>query len=600
MRDETSPLPLHLQVPLSQWNFPTAVAHFGVGVASAHSTEGLHRLRALAPNSWHELVYNWTAELRPGRRISLKALLSSRFASKAMPRHAHDYERVCRYRRAARRLVERFGRRGLAWFTEERLEAYRQELVDEGLSASTAARTVSYLRVTLREWCNRERVRPKVSRVPPSGPSSRLGDRAVRRFASPFVIARLLPQLTSEQRAMVALAAGGLLQSEFLALRREDIWAEARAVHVRTGGIRGRPGVACDRVEYLPSWAWELIARSLPSLGTRGGLLFPPRGGGDQPRASAARGLRRVCDRVLGEGGGITFSQIRDLGREVLRRAGAPRLAVRQTWTRADFGRRGPPWLPEVKAVMGSWTDLCAPPASLAGSGRVPRRAPPGCRPTDSEIGAANQGRRPQTLPASCRPLSPSEVEASTESAMAEVTAVKARLVPRRAQRPRGGPTKGRARPSRANRSALRRDPAPVAAEDSRALVRPRSTGSSSPVPESQEPAAPSAGPPNQLSASDKQEIADLVVRALATRERAERARQGGGPVTMAQLRREIVGAMRRRGDERLEDFLAGAAVGAGGTWAANNQEKVAELLGELGVGLEGTEPGLTGMSILP
>ena len=137
-------LALREQEVLNHWTSESASEKFGPGVASAASTEGLHALRAAYPETWHRLVYRWTPKLRSDRRVKLDELLASRFCGRAMPRHAGDYERVCRYRRAARRLVERFKSRGLAWFTDQWLEAYREELVAEGCAASTASRTVSY------------------------------------------------------------------------------------------------------------------------------------------------------------------------------------------------------------------------------------------------------------------------------------------------------------------------------------------------------------------------------------------------------------------------------------------------------------------------
>ena len=568
-------LALREQEGLNHWTSESASEQFGPGVASAASTEGLHALRAAYPETWHRLVYTWTPELRFDRRVKLSELLASRFCARAMPRHAGDYERVCRYRRAARRLVERFGNHGLAWFTDERLEAYRAELVTGGGAASTASRTVSYLRVVLREWCRWQRARPKVA-AKPAGPRRRAGGRAVRRYAAPLTIARLLPALSVEQRAMVALAAGGLLQSEFLALRVEDIWREHGALHVRAGGIRGRPGVACDRVEYLPGWAWDLLTASFDAVGPRRGLLFPPRGGGDVPRASAARGLRRMCDRTLGEGNGVTFAQIRDLAREVLRRAGAPRAAVRQTWTRSDFGRRGPPWMSGVKGLMQSWTELCAPPVALASTGRVPRRAPAGCGVLEAEVSPGGGQFVRVPLPESCRTMSPAEVEAPTGAPLASLRSPR-RPPPRAAvagpaQRVSGAQVGGRPADRRKVTAG-----ASASKADSRNARWHRVAG---------EP-APTLSQHPLLATADLDRIADRVAKVLRRSDGTANSSPPAGVLTVARLRQELAVAMRRRADERAEDLIAGALAGAGGTWAASNPEKVGEVLQQLGLGVE-------------
>ena len=561
-----------LRYALSNWTAEEAAEHFGEGVRNPSRTEGLHALRGMFPETWHLLVRTWTSKLSRARKVPVRALLTTDFSEPAMPRHADDYERACRYRRCARRLIESVGQRPLAWFHEERLEELRVELVDTGCSASVAARTVSYLRVLLRRWCRWHRKAPKVE-TNPAGPRRRIGSRQRRKVAGPQQIARLLPALKRELRAMVALAGGGLLQSEILALRHEDILIEHRAVCVHSGGIRGRGGEPCDRVEYLPAWAWELLLASMPRVGRGMGLLFPPRGGGDTPRKSAARSLRRACDGAVGKSNGVTFAEIRNLWQAVVRQAGLPRAAIRQTWRRSDFGRRGAPWMQDLRELMGCWVELCQPPVDLA-MARATRRSPKECGPLDSErsFGVARPATAP--LPSSCR-VAEFRRPAPVAAVAAEVGAGQGRAERRTTARAVVGvPAVGRTSGARATGLVNHRGPErPWAQREVAPRLLPRHVGHLT-------------TPPARIELTDRdvdriaERVAGRLKKSMGDIVPASQHDRSGPAIDAATLRRELqraVVGLQRSNEAHAQAFIGGLVTGAGAMWTMSNPSKVRE-----------------------
>ena len=379
---------------------------FGRGVSDASFLEGVGAHADSRPGVWARDLHFWTPPLRgPLDRLRLGDVLSTKANRRAMPRSNRDTHRIHQPRACSRRLAEHRGDRLLLELdSAEELQALLNDLLEHGHAGSTARRTVSYLRCLIRDCCSNVGIVSKTSR-PPRGPARRVGRASLRFVPSPQQIAAVLAVLPLVHRVAVALAvAAGLLESEILGLRRRDILDGALVV--RTGGIRGRGGHACDRGESVAAWAWPVLLQYLDTLppGPEDQLLFPNRSDRSRPRSSFAPVIRRLAARVLGRSAPLSLAACRRLWQRIQIDSGLPSVQVRQSWAFKMVKSDSPHWWGLAQAVADNWKQLCAPPVTLRdGTLTVPRRKPKGCRPGQPENSFESFGRKVPPVPSSCR-----------------------------------------------------------------------------------------------------------------------------------------------------------------------------------------------------
>jgi integrase len=211
------------------------------------------------------------------------------------------------YRHMVGRLNEELGPLRLQDVTPERLETYRDSLVDRGLTN----RTVNKYLVVLHGIFKRAM---KVYRLP-SNPVTLVEKRPNKRRPGIDVLSReevmtLVGEANSEQDATLYLTAAftGLRMGELLALRWRDVDFELDAVHVRrsfTGGREDTPKSGRERTVPMATEVAQALARlsqrasstedeDLVFCGKLGGHLSPSKLRGRYKQALAAAGLRQL------------------------------------------------------------------------------------------------------------------------------------------------------------------------------------------------------------------------------------------------------------------------------------------------------------------
>ncbi len=399
----------------------SAGEEFGPGVSDPRSEVGLSKLARRYPETWHLIVGRLTpGPPRPRGVTRIDQLLTTAAVDQARPRTADDQTRLKRYRASARRISEAVGARNPREFDDERLEALRHELIgrqgrfpSQDAGAESVARDISLLRTVLSSWRRAAGLPPTVSRGP-RGPRRRIGIRAPRPTATPELLAKLLPELDGAHRLACGFAGGaGLGEAEILKLRIVDIDPELGAVQVVGGGTRGRPGREALRWEPIASWAWDIVRVELSDVRRRDGdaFLFPCRADPSRPRSTLGRGLRKASERLFATSGTVvTLGSLRRMHQELLRRRGFPRAAVRSSWwiepAPAGYTHSLPVWVGEQAALMRSWVRLCDPPGGLGESPRLPKSAPKDCGPLEPELQpqgtAVVRPSRRRPVPESC------------------------------------------------------------------------------------------------------------------------------------------------------------------------------------------------------
>ena len=395
--------------PAATNSWPARARKLGLGVSSAASLCGLAALRRLRPHLWHEDVQALTPAPPRSQSATLRDVLSSRANEQAMPRHAGDFSRIKRPRAGAGRVIELTGDRPAVELNGEgQLARLHQRLVENGMAASTANRTVSLVRRVLRPWLRSVGIKLRIYRRSRRS-NKRIGPRGSRPGPSPQELSALLGELDASHRLALALAAGaGLLESEILGLRFRDLRLADGSIVVRTGGIRGRAGYRCQRLEHVAEWAWQLLFDTLgdPRQYPPQSLLFPNRRDPTRPRSSFAPGLKKASRAVFGDDAvGFTLGAARRLWQRVQIDTGLPSAQSRQTWSLDEFRGDLPWWAEEAHGVARSWELLCRPPVELSASSlRVPRKKPKGCQRGRAERATPGE-TRPMGLPDYCRAL---------------------------------------------------------------------------------------------------------------------------------------------------------------------------------------------------
>ena len=400
----------------SAW--PARARKLGPGVSSAASLAGLPALRKLRPQRWHEDVQALTPKPPRSSNATVRQVFSSRANEQAMPRHSGDSSRIKRPRACAGRLIDLIGDSPAVELNGERqLARLHERLVATGMAASTADRTVSLARRVFRPWFKSVGIKPRIYRRS-RRTNQRVGSRGARPVPSPQQVSALLEELDAPHRLALALAVGaGLLESEILGLRFGDLRLADGSVLVQTGGIRGRVGHRCLRIEYVADWAWKLVLDTLgdPRQRPPTALVFPNRRDPSRPRSSFAPGLKKANIAAFGDtAAGFTLGAARRLWQRIQIDAGLPSAQSRQTWSLAEFRGDLPWWAEEAHGVARSWEVLCRPPVEFSATSlRVPRKKPKGCQRGQAER-ATPAEVRPMALPDYCRALPVEPMRADT------------------------------------------------------------------------------------------------------------------------------------------------------------------------------------------
>jgi integrase len=214
---------------------------------------------------------------------------------------------VTDYRHMVNRMNEELGRLRIEDVTPQRLEAYRDAIVDRGLSN----RTVNKYLVVLHGIFKRAM---KVHGLP-ANPLARVEKRPHKRRGNIDVYSReevmtLARAADSEQDAALYMTAAftGLRMGELLALRWRDVDFELDAVHVRrsfTGGKEDTPKSGRERTVPMAEEVARAVARlsqrerftadvDLVFCGARGGHLKPNDVRAGYKAALAEAGLREL------------------------------------------------------------------------------------------------------------------------------------------------------------------------------------------------------------------------------------------------------------------------------------------------------------------
>jgi integrase len=242
--------------------------------------------------------------VRTGARFSEAADEWLRYVERDRERKAST---VADYRHMVGRLNEELGGFRLEDVTPERLEAYRDSLVDRGLSN----RTVNKYLVVLHGIFKRAM---KVYRLP-SNPVTLVEKRPNKRRPGIDVLSReevmaLVRDAASEQDGTLYLTAAftGLRMGELLALRWRDVDFELDSLHVRhsfTGGREDTPKSGRERTVPMATEVARALARlsqrdshtddeDLVFCGRLGGHLSPSKLRSRYKRALDAAGLRQL------------------------------------------------------------------------------------------------------------------------------------------------------------------------------------------------------------------------------------------------------------------------------------------------------------------
>jgi integrase len=286
---------------------------------------------------------------------------------------------IADYRHMADRLKQELGRLRLQEVTPERLEAYRDAMVERGLSN----RTINKYLIVLNGIFKRAM---KVYRLP-ENPVVLVEKRPNRRRPGIDVLSReevmaLVREAGSEQDGTLYLTAAftGLRMGELLALRWRDIDFELDAVHVRrsfTGGREDTPKSGRERIVPMASEVAHALARlsqresftkddDLVFCGKLGGHLSPSKLRIRYKAALAAAGLRQLRFHDLRHTFGTHAIRTAD-SREVMEWMGLQDLKTTQLYlafkpqqgaarriSEAFRGRRDPELMPEREDGSGA------------------------------------------------------------------------------------------------------------------------------------------------------------------------------------------------------------------------------------------------------
>jgi integrase len=214
---------------------------------------------------------------------------------------------VTDYRHTADRLKRELGRVRLEDVTPERIESYRDSLIDRGL----ANRTINKYLIVLHGIFRRAM---KVHRLP-SNPLTLVEKRPNKSRAEIAVLSRgevmaLVGAAATECDAAIYLTAAftGLRMGELFALRWRDVDFELRSIRVRrsfTGGEEGAPKSGRERTVPMADEVAETLATlsgrtdytgdgDLVFCGARGGRQSPSKLRARYKQALAAAGLRQL------------------------------------------------------------------------------------------------------------------------------------------------------------------------------------------------------------------------------------------------------------------------------------------------------------------
>jgi integrase len=242
--------------------------------------------------------------VRTGARFAEAADEWLRYVERDRERKAST---IADYRHMVARLNEELGRLKLEDVTPDRLEAYRDALVDRGLSN----RTINKYLIVLHGIFKRAM---KVYRLP-SNPVSLVEKRPNKRRPGIDVLSReevmaLVREAATDQEGTLYLTAAftGLRMGELLALRWRDVDFELDSVHVRrsfTGGREDTPKSGRERVVPMATEVAQALARlsqrdshtddqDLVFTGKLGGHLSSSKLRIRYKRALEAAGLRQL------------------------------------------------------------------------------------------------------------------------------------------------------------------------------------------------------------------------------------------------------------------------------------------------------------------
>jgi len=242
--------------------------------------------------------------VRTGARFSEASDEWLRYVERDRERKAST---IADYRHMVGRMKEALGSLPLEDVTPERLEAYRDSLVDRGLSN----RTVNKYLVVLHGIFKRAM---KVYRLP-ANPLTLVERRPNKRRPGIDVLSReevmaLVREASSDQDGTLYLAAAftGLRMGELLALRWRDVDFELDSVHVRrsfTGGREDTPKSGRERTVPMATEVAQALARlsqrdsyteddDLVFCGKLGGHLSPSKLRSRYKKALEAAGLRQL------------------------------------------------------------------------------------------------------------------------------------------------------------------------------------------------------------------------------------------------------------------------------------------------------------------
>lgn len=356
-------------VPVDKLSRSAARARFGLGVISCASNKGLAALARERPHDWDKLVRQWSQGMPRGHR-TVAHLVRSSLCAKALPRHNRDLERIKRYRRFGRRLAEMVGSYDIRKIREKELESLRLRLLESGLSSDEAGRTVSYLRVTLRELYQASG-RP-VPSLGGKGKGKRIGRKPSRPVAALKDVARLFGRLEPGLRVALALSLSGVRPGELLAVRGKDVSADGLCVKVLS---RSPQGIVSTRWRVLPAWARTLVVSHIERQDRDRPLILGANGAHLAP-GSLTRKFRRAADSILGKDTEVTLAAVFRLWQLIAQEGNLPAEEVRASWRCADFSGGVPVWLNAARALMDRWGLLGSPPVPISGRKLRPRSRP--------------------------------------------------------------------------------------------------------------------------------------------------------------------------------------------------------------------------------
>lgn len=264
-------------------------------MATPTSNRGLEALERTRPADWYTFVWAHTPSGQFSRDTMLTECLGTTLFEAAMPRHAGDRKRIERPRRLGARLDRQAGDLRLASLDEERLAVLLDDLVDAGLFAEPARRTVSLVRGLARSWGEAMRIEARVDERPGGG-GPRVGARRKRPVPTPHQVATTLHAMDPDLACFVALVIGGrLLESEARRLGPSATGRRARGRR-RCRGLRDENAItgrseALGRPPFSRAPSTEGPRRGAQAIRDSGSLRgLPPRSKIERPSVPPAHG----------------------------------------------------------------------------------------------------------------------------------------------------------------------------------------------------------------------------------------------------------------------------------------------------------------------